>query len=161
MSDINDDGLETSTLKDLRKQREDAVNEAKALKAQLAALQSQVRTQTVAGVLKDKGVPAKVAKLVPADVEATEEAVVKWLEEFGDVFGAAAAPAVTTTTGEEAPPKPGVSQEAAAQLRAIQNVEAGGIPDAPVGLQRDLAKIQELGKQDMSLEQFVAQLRQM
>lgn len=160
MSDINDDGSETSTLKDLRKQREDAVNEAKALKAQLAALQSQVRTQTVAGVLKDKGVPAKVAKLVPADVEATEEAVVKWLEEFGDVFGAAA-PAVTTTTGEDAPPKPGVSQEAAAQLRAIQNVEAGGIPDAPVGLQRDLAKLQELGKQNMTLEQFVAQIRQM
>ncbi len=160
MSDIVDDGSETSTLKDLRKQREDAVNEAKALKAQLAALQNQVRTQTVAGVLKDKGVPAKVAKLVPADVEATEEAVVKWLEEFGDVFGAAA-PAVTTTTGEDAPPKSGVSQEAAAQLRAIQNVEAGGIPDAPVGLQRDLAKIQELGEQNMTLEQFVAQLRQM
>ncbi len=160
MSDIVDDGSETSTLKDLRKQREDAVNEAKALKAQLAALQNQVRTQTVAGVLKDKGVPAKVAKLVPADVEATEEAVVKWLEEFGDVFGAAA-PAVTTTTGEDAHPKPGVSQEAAAQLRAIQNVEAGGIPDAPVGLQRDLAKIQELGEQNMTLEQFVAQLRQM
>lgn len=160
MSDIVDDGSETSTLKDLRKQREDAVNEAKALKAQLAALQNQVRTQTVAGVLKDKGVPAKVAKLVPADVEATEEAVVKWLEEFGDVFGAAA-PAATTTTGEDAPPKPGVSQEAAAQLRAIQNVEAGGIPDAPVGLQRDLAKIQELGEQNMTLEQFVAQLRQM
>jgi hypothetical protein len=40
------------------------------------------RTRTVQDTLKEKGLPAKVAGLIPADVDPTE-----WLTEYGDVLG--------------------------------------------------------------------------
>jgi len=70
----------------LRAQLERALNENKALKENLDKLAGEARTRGIEGLLSKKGVPAKVAALVPRDVEATEEGLGKWLEGFGDVF---------------------------------------------------------------------------
>jgi hypothetical protein len=88
MSDEFDDasGNEGEGIKSLRKEFE-ALKRANAEKdAALAKYQKQERQASVAGVLKAKGLPEKVASLYQGD-DASEEAVGKWIEEFGDVFG--------------------------------------------------------------------------
>lgn len=74
--------------KGLRAQLERALAENKALKDQAATLTKQVRTQTISSLIKDKGLNPKIAKLIPADVESTQEALDTWFEENADLFPA-------------------------------------------------------------------------
>lgn len=74
--------------KDIRAQLEKTLRENAKLKAENQKLVTEVRQNAIATVLAAKGVKSKVAKLMPPNVEPTEEAVTKWLEEFGDVFAA-------------------------------------------------------------------------
>jgi hypothetical protein len=50
-------------------------------------LKAADRTRTIEKVLSDKEIPAKVAKLIPADLEPTETAIDDWLKEYGELFG--------------------------------------------------------------------------
>lgn len=70
----------------LRAQLETVLAEKKALEQEVANLKGTVRSRAVADILSAKGVPAKVANLIPSDVEG-EEAVTKWLADWSDVFG--------------------------------------------------------------------------
>lgn len=70
----------------LRKQLEQALDELKTLKAANESLAKESRTSKISGLLTEKKLDAKVAKLIPADIEPTKEAVDKWLEEYGDIF---------------------------------------------------------------------------
>lgn len=71
----------------LRKALKDKDKEFKEIQAQLAERAKTDRTRSLADVLKEKGVPDKVAKLYPEHAEVTADAVDSWLSEFGDVFG--------------------------------------------------------------------------
>ena len=74
-------------IKTLRKKIADDAKAAKQRDEEFNALRVQVRTRTVADVLTGKGIPAKVAELIPETVEATESAVDEWLGKYSDVFG--------------------------------------------------------------------------
>ncbi len=73
--------------KGLRQQLEAALKRNKELETQLTETKGQLRKEAVARVIQGKGYKAKVAKLIPGDVDPTDEAISKWLEEWGDVFG--------------------------------------------------------------------------
>lgn len=84
----DDDGVQqgSNLVRDLRKQLRDKAKAEKTLNDQLAAAKQKLRENAVSSVLTAKGVKPKVAKLIPSDVDPTEEAIEKWLGEFGDVF---------------------------------------------------------------------------
>lgn len=84
---LNDSDADSDLVKTLRAALKSKANEAKQAADELATLRKEKRTSTLADVLKDKGVPTKAAKLLPADIEPTPEAVDAWLAEFGDLFG--------------------------------------------------------------------------
>lgn len=89
--DFDDENLGPKALRDFAKAQAKQNDE---LQKQLKSLQEESRTRTVQSLIKEKGLPEKVAKMVPPDADPTE-----WITEFGDVFGAqSAAPVV-----EEAP----------------------------------------------------------
>lgn len=69
---------ETNTVKALRERGDNAVQRQKELEKQLREMRGQLR----ATQLSAKGVPEKVAQLIPADVADVDA----WLEEFKDVF---------------------------------------------------------------------------
>ena len=83
--DTNNDDQQNSG-NGLRAQLERALAELKTLKDENGSLKTQARTTSVSTVLKDKGYSEKVAKLIPAEIEPTAEAVQKWLDEYADVF---------------------------------------------------------------------------
>ena len=84
-----DDEFENDSelVKSLRKQLKDKSDAEKAAADQLASLSRIVRERSIKDVLSEKGIPVKVAALIPADVEPTEEAVNNWVSEYADVFG--------------------------------------------------------------------------
>lgn len=86
MSDENDDAQGGEGIKNLRKEFEALKTQLKERDTELSGLRAEKRTRTVAEVLKAKGLPEKAASLYNGD-DASEEAVGKWLEDFGDVFG--------------------------------------------------------------------------
>jgi hypothetical protein len=71
----------------MRAQLEAALRENKELKQKLTTVEADLRREAVARVISAKGLKPKVAKLIPADVDPTDDAIGKWLEEWGDVFG--------------------------------------------------------------------------
>lgn len=83
--DFDDENLGPKPLRDFAKAQ---AKQNEELQKQLKTIQEESRTRTVQSLIKEKGLPEKVAKLVPADADPTE-----WLTEYGDVFGAPAAPA--------------------------------------------------------------------
>ena len=107
MSDYDDQLEGTELVKQLRAQLKAQKKASDEAAEELKGFRQERRTQTIAAKLTEKGLNAKVAKLVPQDVEDVDT----WLTEYGDVFG------ITQADGETPPP------EAAAQSR-VSNLEA-------------------------------------
>jgi len=84
----------------LRKALKRAEKEKKELAEQLANIQSDLRNRSVKEVLAQKGVPDKVAKFIPGDVQ-TPEQIDAWLIENSDVFGFQKAEAETAPISDE------------------------------------------------------------
>lgn len=82
----NDNSKDTSGGGGLRKQLEAALAERKQLADELTELRAFKEAQETRAVFEKLNVPAKIAKLYTAD-DRSEEAVQKWLTEYGDVFG--------------------------------------------------------------------------
>lgn len=80
----NDPG---NLVKTLRKQAKADAAEKKALNEKLSQLSNQVRESTIGNIVKSRGLPDKVARIIPKDIDPSEEEVTKWLDEYGDVFG--------------------------------------------------------------------------
>jgi hypothetical protein len=87
---FNDSDSDTELVRTLRKALKERDKEHKELQSELAKRAKVDRSRSLADVLKDKGLPEKVANLYPQDAEPTAEAVDAWLGEYGDVFGIAA-----------------------------------------------------------------------
>lgn len=85
----DDDDIDTNdsnAMKELRKAYKKLQAEKKELAEQLEGMQSSLRERSVKDVIASKGLPDKVAALIPKDATTSEE-VEAWLAEYGDVFG--------------------------------------------------------------------------
>lgn len=92
--DFDDDVEETQTrsskddvLKKVRRAERAKDKQLKELQAELEGLRKFQREATVSKVLQEKGINPKIAALIPAELEPTQEALNSWLEQYGDVFG--------------------------------------------------------------------------
>jgi hypothetical protein len=81
----NDEPTGSDLVKQLRKQLKETAAAKKAAEEELKTLRPAVRATQVSGLLKNVGVDAKYAKLVPGDLEATEDSLKAWAEEYGFV----------------------------------------------------------------------------
>lgn len=152
MSEFED---ENGTVKMLRERGDKAEARVKELESLVKGLRSQVRQTTFKPLLSERGVPDKVANLIPDDVE-SPEAVAAWLDEYG--FKApekAPATEAATPATDQAPKAPAVDAGTVNQIAAIQRVEAGSTPEALVGVEREIARIEELKNDpDLSFEKL-------
>lgn len=102
--DEDDDTVDTRDSKQFRELRKaDRAKAAriKELEERLTAMTSQVRTRTVKDVLESRGLNPKIAAFIPADLETTEDAIGKWVDEYGDVFGAPAPQAAPAAEAQQ------------------------------------------------------------
>jgi hypothetical protein len=125
-----------------------AQKEARDLKEANEKLLAQVRQTAISQVLTTKGVSNKLAKLVPADIEPTAEAVEKWLEEYSDVFPVKAASDGNSADGSDGDDSGG---DEAAQMALIAQAANGA--QAP-GRQADLLK--QLQSKDLKRDDLIA-----
>ena len=108
-------GNDTDLVKKLRKQLKIEQKRAKELESTLGELSKAQRERVLKDVLTSKGVNMKVAKFIPTDLDASEEAINSWLEQNGDVFG--------FEIQKEAP----ITQRDVASLRQMDVVTQGAV----------------------------------
>lgn len=108
-------------VQDLRRQLKAKTKAEKELQDKVKALETTTRKSQITQVLKEAGVPEKVASLVPGDVEPTPEGVKEWLKEYGEVFGA-------TQTATSSPEGQGDQEvpEDVQKMQQMQNVASAG-----------------------------------
>ena len=107
---------------ELRKALKKAQKEREAIEAELNKMRSELRARSVKEVLESKGVPDKLAKLIPSDVD-TPEQIDSWLSEYSDVFGLQAK--------QEESAQPAVDEETVkANQRINQSTSTAQIPSS-------------------------------
>jgi hypothetical protein len=115
---------DTDLVRKLRKDLKQAQKRNKELEGSLGELSKTQRERIIKDAFASKGVNPKIASFVPQDIDASEEAVTAWLENYADVFG------IKT---EE---KQSVSQEDITSMQRMNNALTGA--EAP-GASDDLA----------------------
>lgn len=125
----DDDDFETSqskgstdVLKELRKANRAKEKQLKELQDQLTQMQSSVRERSVKDVLESKGLNSKIAAFIPKEITSADD-VAAWVDQYGDVFGAA--PAVDSSEAESSPAQ--FNPELAA-LNRIAQAQSSGQP---------------------------------
>ena len=118
--DEEDDDSTTDVVGQLRKVNRALEKRAKELEQELSGLKTQTRQRTVKDVLQAKGLNPKIAAFIPPDIDSSEEEIIKWVNEYGDVFG------VQTSSEEKSEEK---SPEVQAQARINNLVSTGSAPD--------------------------------
>jgi len=109
---------DTDLVKKLRKANRLQEKKIKDLETNLGSLTKSQRERIIKDTFASKGVNAKIATFVPADLEASEDAISAWLDEHGDVFGV------------QSPQKTELSQQDIASLRQMDAVTHNAIsPD--------------------------------
>lgn len=121
LSDENDDAQGGEGIKNLRKEFEALKTQLKERDTELSGLRAEKRTRTVAEVLKAKGLPEKAASLYNGD-DASEEAVGKWIEDYGDVFGL-----------KQGNQQSDAEQRQAAEIQRVQQAAFGQSPASNIG----------------------------
>ena len=99
--DLEDSG-ETNAMKYLREAYKKAQKQNKEMAERLEQLQSSLRERSVKDVIASKGLPEKVAALIPKDITSSED-VENWINEYGEIFGVQAQ---SSTEGQPATPSP-------------------------------------------------------
>lgn len=118
--DEEDNDTNTDVVGQLRKVNRALEKRAKELEQELSGLKTQTRQRTVKDVLQAKGLNPKIAAFIPQDIDSSEEEIVKWVNEYGDVFG-------IQTPSEEKPAEK--SPEVKAQARINNLISTGSAPD--------------------------------
>ena len=118
--DEEDDDSTTDVVGQLRKVNRALEKRAKELEQELSGIKTQTRQRTVKDVLQAKGLNPKIAAFIPPDIDSSEEEIIKWVNEYGDVFG------VQTSSEEKSEEK---SPEVQAQARINNLVSTGSAPD--------------------------------
>ena len=128
-SDFNNP--DTDLVKKLRKALKAEQKKAKELESTLGELTKTQRERVLKDVLTSRGVNTKVAKFVPTDLDASEEAITSWLDQNADVFGF------------EVQPKQEIDQDDIQNLRQMDNVARGSSsPNRAQDLEMRLANAQ-------------------
>lgn len=96
-----DDYEGTDLVKELRKANKAKEKQLKELQDQLAAVQKQTRERSVKDVLTSRGLNPKIAAFIPADLDPSEDAISKWVDDYADVFGGASAAKEQQMTPEQ------------------------------------------------------------
>lgn len=120
-------------VRQLRKAQRVAEKRAKELEAELQTLRTAQRDTVIKSVLETKGLNPKVARFVPTDIEATEEALTQWVSEYGDVFG------LTASNSAQGTPD-------LATLRQIDAVTQGAV--TPDKIENLLLRLDQAGSAD-------------
>lgn len=111
---------DTDLVKKLRKALKAEQRRAKELESNLGELSKAQKERVLKDVFASRGVNAKIAAFVPNDIEASEEAISAWIDQYADVFGI-----------QQDVPK--VSQEDIASMQkmndVLTNAEAPGYSD--------------------------------
>lgn len=115
---------DTDLVRKLRKDLKVAQKRNKELEGSLGELSKAQRERVLKDVLTSKGVNTKVMSLVPSDIDASEEAIASWLDNYADVLGI------------EVTPKQQVSQEDISKMQHMDSVLTGA--EAP-GAADDIA----------------------
>lgn len=152
MADIWDDDFEddqpqneSELVKQLRKVIKDRNAEKKALEDELGTLRPRVRKTAVSEILNGLKVNPKIAGLIPSTVDANEESIKAWVDEYGDLFGAAPGPAGDGEQPEgegSSNPETVVDQAAASQWNRIQTQESQSGVTTPDQESAQLAMLQ-------------------
>jgi len=82
-----DNGSGTDLVKKLRKQIDALSKQAKERDEILAEFTTQSHEASVGEILESFGLNPRIAKFIPDEIEADEDAVAQWLNEYGDAFG--------------------------------------------------------------------------
>jgi len=121
----DDDDLDTNNdsnaMKELRKAYKKLQAEKKEIAEQLESMQSSLRERSVKDVIASKGLPEKVAALIPERIATTSEEVEAWISEYGDVFG-------VQTEEAEQPEQQGQVDPELAALNRISQTQSSGQP---------------------------------
>jgi hypothetical protein len=104
---------DTDLVKKLRKALKAEQRKNKDLETSYGELTKAQKERILKDVLSSKGVNHKIAQFIPADIEASEDAINAWLDANGDVFG------YTPT------PKPAVNQQDIASMQKMDAVLTG------------------------------------
>ena len=119
---------DTDLVKKLRKANRLQEKKIKDLESNLGSLTKAQRERIIKDTFTQKGVNAKIAAFVPADLEASEDAISAWLEQHGDVFGV------------QMPQKTELSQQDIASLRQMDSVTNNAIsPDRAEDIEMRIA----------------------
>lgn len=110
---------ESNAMKELRKAYKAMQKQNKELAEQLDTFKSSLRERSVKDVIASKGLPEKVAALIPKDLSSSEE-VDAWISEYGDIFGVQAS---GSTEGQPAAPSPELQA-----MSRISNAQSTGQP---------------------------------
>ena len=108
---------DSNAMKELRKAYKAMQKQNKELAEQLDSFKSNLRDRSVKDVLASKGLPEKVAALIPKDATSSEE-VEAWIGEYGDIFG------LSQASSEQAAQQP-VSPELQAMTRIAETQSTG------------------------------------
>lgn len=122
-------GKQQNTPKGLRAHAKRLEQENADFRRQLEEFKAANRKATLETAVKAKGLSPKVAGLVPKDIEA--DALEKWLEDYGDVFGKPE-PAPQQTSPED-------EQEFGEMSRVSQAAGRGESPNRAVDLYAELS----------------------
>ena len=85
--DLSTFDSDTDLVKKLRKANRLQERKIKDLETNLGSLTKAQRERIIKDTFAQKGVNEKIASFIPADLEASEDAISGWLEQHGDVFG--------------------------------------------------------------------------
>lgn len=123
-------------IKSLRSALKKAQKELEETQKQLKEVSLEKRSTTLASTLESFGVNPKIAAFIPADVDASTDAVRGWLNEYGDVFG------VTPDQPEQ--PKAGFyTDEEKAEIGRINKVDqTATTPGSPQSMADQIAGAQ-------------------
>jgi hypothetical protein len=78
---------DTDLVKKLRKALKVEQRKNKELETSYSEITKAQKERILKDVLASKGVSPKIAQFIPADIEASEDAISAWLDNNGDVFG--------------------------------------------------------------------------
>ena len=78
---------DTDLVRKLRKDLKQAQKRNKELEGSLGELSKAQRERIIKDAFASKGVNPKIASFIPNDIDASEEAIAAWLDNYADVFG--------------------------------------------------------------------------
>lgn len=111
---------DTNLVKKLRSKIDELSSRTKELEAENQRFHSEVRKQSLATMLEQRGFAPKVAAFIPTDVEITDEGVDAWLSEYGDAFSPTSTPQAEPQRQETIVVSNAAQAEAVRRMNAVE-----------------------------------------